>query len=160
MFSQFDNDNLNRIRRSKSATSVKERRKRPIISEPFNVETGRVHALIAAHRAMDRSQGSTSDDLCRSDSSNSKRSARQAQSQHEFFASSSAQIQRQNSVISAKSPSLAASLPVLDSGNSKRECLPSYNQAAFSDLGLIDEGEPSSYRRLRKAKSALNPGRG
>ena len=33
-----------------------------MISEPSNPEVDRVHALIAAHRAMDRSRGSTSHD--------------------------------------------------------------------------------------------------
>ncbi|KAK5086217.1 hypothetical protein LTR70_000003 [Exophiala xenobiotica] len=70
MLSQLNNDHHNnRIRRSKSATSVKERRKHPIASEPIDPESARLQALIAAHRAMDRSRGSSEANLYRRASS-------------------------------------------------------------------------------------------
>ena len=95
MVSKFDTAKHNHIRRSKSTTSITERRQRPIISEPFKPENGRLHALIAAHRAMDRSRGSASDELCRSDSSVSRKSAQQRPLQGTNMSLASTQLQRQ-----------------------------------------------------------------
>ena len=162
MLSQFDNENhKNRIRRSKSTTSVKERRKHPIISEPLDPESARVHALIAAHRAMDRSQRFFEADLYRSDSSASKQSAGLARGRHAANQSDpAARLQRQRSLLQATAPNLAASLPLPGSGNTARGGPQSYAHTEVSEFGSNFEGEPSSYRRLRKAKSVLNPSRG
>lgn len=160
MLSQFDNENSNRIRRSKSASSVKERRKHPIISEPLDPDSARVQALIAAHRAMDRSRGSASDDLRRSDSTTSKSSAKQAQIRNAGAYSPAAQLRRQRSVLQATTPSLAASLPVPSIRDAATSEHTTYTQIALSEFGPIYEGEPSSFRRLRTSASVLSPSRG
>lgn len=163
MLSQFDNETSNRIRRTKSTTSVKERRKHPIISEPLNPESSRVHALIAAHRAMDRSRGSASasDELGRSNSSASKTSARAAGARHTAESPSpAAQLKRQRSLLQATAPNLAGSLPLPGRDGTAKDGASLYTQTAISEFGGYHEGEPSSYRRLRKAKSVLNPSRG
>ena len=162
MLSQFDNDHYNnRIRRSKSATSVKERRKHPIISAPLDPESSRVHAIIAAHRAMNRSQGST-EDLYRSDSSASKQSARFARGRYAAnLPDPAARLQRQRSLLQATTPNLAINLPIPDSNNIARDSLQlSVPSRALAECGGNFEGEPSSYRRLRKAKSVLSPSHG
>lgn len=162
MLSQFDNDTHHRIRRSKSAASVKERRKNPIVSEPLNPETGRAHAIIAAHRAIDRSRASasTSDDLHRSESSVSKSSARLVHKRHAGSDTGSSDLRRQRSVLQGSDTQLAASLPMPKKSNQARGLGYHYTQPALSEFGANYEGEPSSYRRLRKAKSVLNPSRG
>lgn len=162
MLSQFDNEHhKNHIRRSKSTTSVKERRKHPITSEPLDPESARVHAVIAAHRAMDRSRGSSEADLYRSDSSASKQSARLARGRHAANQSDPAtRLQRQRSLLQATTPNLAATLPLPGGGNTARGGPQSSTHTSVSEFGGSYEGEPSSYRRLRKAKSVLNPSHG
>ncbi|KAK5949415.1 hypothetical protein OHC33_009588 [Knufia fluminis] len=157
MLSQFDNEHhKNRIRRSKSTTSVKERRKHPIISEPLDPESARVHAVIAAHRAMDRSRGSSEADLYRSDSSASKQSARLARGRHAANQSDPAtRLQRQRSLLQATTPNLAATLPLPGGGNTARGGPQSSTHTSVSEFGGSYEGEPSSYRRLRKANKTL-----
>lgn len=164
MLSQFDTQHHNnRIRRSKSAISVKERRKHPIISEPLNPESARAHAIIAAHRAMNRSRGSSEADLYRSNSSASKQSAMLARGQHAANQSDpAARLQRQRSLLQATASNLATTLPLPVGENSARRGPGSdaHTHTLGFEFGGVPEGEPSSYRRLRKAKSALNPGRG
>lgn len=163
MLSQFDNEHNNRIRRSKSATSVKERRKRPLISEPVNPESSRVQALIAAHRAMDRSRDLSSDELRRTDSSVSKQSARLAASRNPKVPPAE-QLRRQRSILQATTSNMAGSLPLPDSRNLGRAGHTSYTQTHLSEFGAgydgSPDGEPSSFRRLRKVRSVLNTSRG
>ena len=163
MLSQLNNDHHNnRIRRSKSATSVKERRKHPIAFEPVDPESARLQALIAAHRAMDRSRGSSEANLYRSDSSASKQSARLAGGRYTANQSDpAARLQRQRSLLQAASPNLAEALPLPAGGNTARGG--SHSSAHTTELpefGGRFEGEPSSYRRLRKSNSVLNTSRG
>lgn len=160
MLSQFNNESQNRIRRSKSATSVKERRKHPIVSAPQDPESARVHAVIAAHRAMDRSRAPTSEDLRRSDGSASKQSARYHYSQHAEPATPAAQLRHQRSILQATTPSLLHSLPRTGEELTGREGSVSFVHTTMSDFGDSFEGERSSYRRLRKARSVLDPSRG
>lgn len=160
MLSEFDNEFQNRIRRTKSATSVKERRKHPIASVPQDPESARVHAVIAAHRAMDRSRTSTSGDMHRSDSSTSKRSNQQLHLQYIESATPAARLQRQRSILQATAPGLAGSLPHPRGEPTAREGHSQFTHTATSDFGRSFEGERSSYRRLKKARSVLDPNRG
>ena len=162
MLSQFDIEHQrDRIRRSKSTTSVKERRRHPIISEPLDPESARVHAIIAAHRAMDRSQASSEADLYRSDSSASKQSARLTRGRHAANQSDpSSRLQRHRSLLQATASNVAATLPLSAGGNATRDGPQFHAHTAVSEFGGSFQGESSSYRRLRKAKSVLNPGRG
>ena len=146
MLSQFDNDNNSRIRRSKSTTSVKDRRKHPIISEPLDPESAKAQALIAAHRAMDRSRGSTADGLNRSDSAVSRNSARSNP--------------RQLPARPFGSQQRATGLRAANTLPSKSADLPSYNQPCLTEFGAVGDGQPSSYRKLRQAKSFLHTSRG
>ena len=162
MLSQFDNDTHNRVRRSKSASSVKERRKTPIISEPLNPEVGRVHAIIAAHRAMDRSRGSgsASDELHRSGSSASKRSTRLVHTRNAGPEHAPVGLRRQRSHLEARPTQLVSSLPLPSRNDQARGFGSDHSQMPLSEFGANFDGEPSSYRKLRKAKSVLNPSRG
>lgn len=162
MLSQFDNDSHNRIRRSKSAASVKERRKVSIIPGPVNLETNRVHAIIAAHRAMDRSRGSVSisEDLSRSDSSASKRSVRLTNARNAGSSHTTSALRREGSHLKVKLPQFAGSLPVRSRNDQARDFGSHHSQIPFSEFGANFEGEPSSYKKLRKARSVLHPSHG
>lgn len=163
MLSHLNNDHHNnRVRRSKSATSVKERRKHPIAIEPIGAESARMQALIAAHRAMDRSRGSSEADMYRSDSSASKQSARLARGRYAANQSNpAAQLQRQRSLLQATSPNLAVTLPLPSGGSATRSGPHSTTYTTeLPEFGDNFEGEPSSYRRLRKTHSVLNPSHG
>lgn len=162
MLSQFDSEHKNHIRRTKSASSVKERRKHPIISEPLDPESSRIQALIAAHRAIDRSRGSASDDLRRTDSSASRTSARTAAVRYADGISPAEQLRRQRSILQASAPSLAGNLPVPSSKDLARVGDLTYTQVALSEFGYdgTHEGEPSSFRKLRRSRSVVETRRG
>lgn len=162
MLSQFDSEHNNRIRRSKSTSSVKERRKHPIISEPLDPESARVHALIAAHRAMDRSRGSASDDLRRTNSSASRTSARNAAAKYADGISPAEQLRRQRSILQVTAPTLVGNLPVPSSKDLARAGDSSYTQIPLTEFGYdgTHDGEPSSFRKLRRARSVDETRRG
>lgn len=132
----------------------------PVLPEPLNPESARVHALIAARRAMDRSSGSTSEDFQRSDSSAGKRPALLPKAGDAFNESPATQLHRQRSILQANSPGLASPLPILDGRVSEREGQFACNQTTTTEFGGSFNGEPSSYRRLQRARSVLNPSRG
>ena len=149
-------NNASRLHRSKSTTSVKDRKKHPLPSQPLDPETSRVHALIAAHRAMDRSQSKSSTDIGRSDSNMSRTSATK-KSQNVHF-SPATQLRRQRSALQSRAPHLSAALRVPPD---QRQDDP-YLDTIVSDFGAVTENygsEPSSYRRLRRARSMLTPRR-
>lgn len=160
MLSSYNSECNNHIRRSKSSTSVKERQKHPVAATPQDPESARIHALIAAHRAMDRSRNSTSEDLRRSDSSKSKQSAVFAHTEHAEPATPAARLQRQRSVLQATVPSLTSSLPHQAGAVLAREGAQSVSHATISEFGGSFDGERSSYRRLRKVKSVMSTSRG
>lgn len=150
-----------RIRRSKSATSVKERRKHPLVSAPLDPNSARVHAVITAHRAMDRSRTSTSDDLARSDSSASKQSIQTHRPQKTSSHLPAAQSQKQRSILQETTPSLAVTLSMSSTNDIIRDGSPAGIQTSLiSEAGRPSQGEPSSFRRLRKSKSLLHPRQG
>ena len=153
--SSRSDSNATRLHRSKSATSVKDRRRHPLSSDPPDPETSRVHALIAAHRAMDRSKSHSSGDMRRTDSKASARTNHTAkQSQIRF--SPGTQLRRQRSLLQERAPHLAQKL-----SNPPRS---EYNntESTASEFGARSENygaEPSSYRRVRRTKSLLTPRR-
>lgn len=139
-----------KLHRSKSNTSVKERRKHPIPSEPQDPESSRVHALIAAHRAMDRSQSRSSGEIQRTDSSSTVK--------HHVQFSPATQLRKQRSVLQSKAPHLAAALSVPEAARTMQI----YPEAGISEFGSVSEpfsDEPSSYRKVRRTKSMLTPRR-
>lgn len=158
------NSNDTRIRRCKSANSVKERRKHPLASTPIDPNSARVHAMIAAHRAMDRSRASTSDDLTRSDSSASKQStgSQQRLNNNRISFTTVLPPQRQQPPLqTTMTPSLVTSLSVTSAQDFPRDGPPAYVQTTFiPEAGQSAQGEPSSFRRLRKSRSLLHPRRG
>ena len=140
-----------KLHRSKSTSSVKERRKHPLPTTHQDADTSRVHALIAAHRAMDRSQTRSSTALYRTDSSASRRSNDTTQ---KLQFSPATQLRRQRSVLQSKAPHLAAALQL---PQDTRVWLGSTETDA-SEFGTLSEtygAEPSSYRRLRRTKSLM-----
>lgn len=155
----LDNDNMashqSQLHRSRSTTSVKERRKNPIPASPQNADEAKAHALIAAHRAMGRSQSRSSAPLHRADSGISRRSNETVQ-QVQF--SPATQLRRQRSVLQSKAPHLAAALQVPYQSRSG----PNYTESDLTEFGPVGEtygAEPSSYRRIRRTKSLLTPRR-
>ena len=169
-----------RLHRSRSVVSVQERRRNPIVLEPLDPDTAHVHALVAAHRAMERSTGRTSSDLRRSGSSASKNNPRRAMTdrvpwsearynrstyqtsrdlhQQDIHVSSSEQrtIRRTQSSLAPEAPHPPSE--VSDTfveqytwspmrGREIEQRIPSENYGA----------QPSSFRRLRKARSLLTP---
>ncbi|KPI36924.1 uncharacterized protein AB675_6053 [Cyphellophora attinorum] len=143
------------LHRSKSATSVKERRKNPLQATPQDPDASRAHALIAAHRAMDRTRSRSSTALQRTDSAASRRS--NGTSQRVQF-SPATQLRKQRSVLQSKAPHLAAALQVPQEPRLGY----TYTESDLTEFEPIIENygaEPSSYRRIRRTKSLLTPRR-
>ena len=158
MLSQSDSTASTNLHRSKSTTSVKERRKHPLPPEPPDPEQSRIHALIAAHRAMDRSQSRSSGDLGRADSNASRRTAAASGRDGHIQFSPATQLRKQRSVLHSRAPHLSTALRAppqtkLDSHQA---------EAALVEFGSISENygaEPSSYRKIRRTRSLLTPRR-
>ena len=142
--------------RSRSTTSVKDRKKHPLPPQPLDPETSRVHAVIAAHRAMDRSQSSSSAEIARPSSSASRGTAA-ARSQGVRF-SPATQLRRHRSALQSQAPHLSAVLRVPQTSQQDDP----YVDVIASDFGAATENfgaEPSSYRKIRRARSMLTPRR-
>lgn len=160
MLQHFNSESNNHIRRSKSATSVKERRKHPIISAPLDPESARVHALIAAHRAMDRSRGYPPGSLNRSDSSTNGQSVGHSHNCSAESCSAAVQVRHRRSVLQAAIPGVADCSPYPRVQSATREGRPTFSHPTSSEFGGSFEGEKSSYKRIRRAQSSLHPSRG
>lgn len=156
------NDRNNGIGRSNSSASIS-RRNAFLVPESVDPQIARHHAVTAANVAMGRAQERVSADLRRSTElsrANSFKGRDQSTTsppQHVIRLSSAAELKRQRSILRQRAPSLASSLHLPDDS-------PPTN---FTAIPPIDEfgvplgygSVPSSYRRLRKAKSLLAPGR-
>ncbi|RMZ78630.1 hypothetical protein DV738_g3825, partial [Chaetothyriales sp. CBS 135597] len=119
-------------------------------------EKSSLHALIAAHRAMDRSESRTTGDLSRADSSASCRTAPAGtRCGHVHFART-AQLRRPRSVLHTGTPHLSAALRA----QPQTRVATLHAEAGFVDSGRTHENygaEPSSYRRIRRTRSILSP---
>lgn len=148
MLSRSGVDASNSLQRSKSAASVKERRKHPLTAGSIDPDIAKVHALIAAHRAFDGSRERTSTSLTQSESSISQRS----------HASPAFHLQRQRSTLQTRVPKLANTLQVPGAQGVKNSRSDSFS--CTTEFGSQNEtygAEPSSYRRLRSSRSSLTP---
>ena len=162
MLSRAGNDASAHLRRTKSATSVKQRRHQPLIREPVDPKTARTHAVTAAHVAMGRANERASIEMRRSAElakcdGNAGMSANRptARSQPLHFSPAS-ELRRQRSILQSKASS------IVSSSSNKTEHphtdLSHYNLPPPSELVVTGCGsEPSSYRKLRKVKSVLTP---
>lgn len=157
MPTQLEAASNSHLRRSKSSTSVQDRRKHPLIAGSIDPEQARSHALIAAHRAMNRSSGSKSDKKSQTHSIISSHVYSTASVSRDGHLAA-VDLQRRRSLLPTRSAEgtslrLPTSLTSTDAGD-----LPSYSEAGLlPEFGESYGAEPSSFRRLRKAKSMLEP---
>lgn len=137
------------LRRSKSSTSVQDRKRHPRIADPIDPAQAKTHALIAAHRAMNRSSGAAPDDRPQTQTASSR-----ARGVH----SSAVSLQPRRSSLLPRSAERASFLPPTLLSSTDMGDLPPYTEAGLlPDSGESYGAEPSSYRKLRKAKSMLEP---
>ncbi|KAK2778589.1 hypothetical protein FQN53_001743 [Emmonsiellopsis sp. PD_33] len=157
----------NRLRRAKSTSSVKSSRYIPPVSEPIDPETARYHALTAASIAMQRhkQQRSTdsrgSCDISRGgDSEANTHNIRYPKPQSIRFGARD-NLNSQNQEPYMQSPGSTTSQPTRDSTGhdpaydaAVEELTPSITQMS----GFEDSvpSVPSSYRKLRRAKSMFS----
>lgn len=144
-----------RLRRTKSARSVRKSRPPSMPPEPFDPEIAKYHATAAASRAMLRS---------------SERSSAESRSSYDRLGGAVnvgvPQRRRTSSSIhfTEKSPSInhvsvANGQPTFSPGNDAGNEAPSAALPPISEFGGLDGRKsslPSSYRRLRKAKSMFS----
>lgn len=157
MLSRSGSSTNNSLQRTKSTTSVKQRRKHPLQAEPINPQTARAHALIAANRAIDRSRAGTSSG---STDGNLRVNRGSSNSHHDQTISFSpaSHLQRQRSTLQNRvpKPTVAPRVPEIVPTEGRK-----YSYGALDiEFGMPGEtygAEPSSYRRLKRARSLLTP---
>jgi hypothetical protein len=157
-------DTSNRLRRAKSASSVQQHRQHPL-----QLESTDPHAIVAAYRAMERSSERASDELRRSESRASKsRAAGQGFKNPALnvrFSPAHGMRGQQSSLQprTHASPSIASphDIPTEASNTDVDDSQYASSLTNISEFGRTENygAEPSSYRRLRKAKSMLTPRR-
>lgn len=159
MISRASYDVEGRLRRAKSASSVRKRRQAPPLPEPLDPETARQHAMAAASRAMLRA---------------SERSSLESRGSYDYFGGNEKpsgfpdpQRRRPPSIrfadddcsISQISVTLSPSAPPSNAVDEKHTSPLPGNLPPISEFQGLDGGDssvPSSYRRLRKAKSMFS----
>src|SRR5947207_3259334 len=156
-------DASTKLRRTQSATSVKQRRHRPLIQQTINPDTARIHAIAAAQIAIGRANERAaiemrrSTELARCDS-NAGRPGKLTKTQSQTFTFSPAsQLRRQRSILQSKGLDIVSSLH--QPGVSPHGDLSRYATPPPSELAAIDKygSESSSYRKIRKTKSLITP---
>ena len=155
-------DASTKLRRTQSATSVKQRRHGPLIQQTINPETARIHAIAAAQIAIGRANERAaiemrrSTELARCDS-NAGRPGKLTKTQSQTFAFSPAsQLRRQRSILQSKGLDIVSSLHqpgASPHGDLSRYATPPSELAAIDKYG----SESSSYRKIRKTKSLITP---
>lgn len=160
--------------RSKSASSVQERKKHPLIGEPIDPETAKLYALIAAHRAMERSSTRTSEDGPHSGSTRAETGFRRSCNarvrngcEHVRFSPgrglNKPRLALQPTSVQQSTPSIASSAPQAPTELShtyveEYQYQPSALASEFGRIPSENYGAvPSSYRKLRKSRSMLAP---
>lgn len=163
MLSRAGSDANTRLRRSKSAASVKKHRTGHSTQEPIDPETARCHALTAANIAMDRAKERSSAEIRRSaelsrhDSNACGADNQDAHRGQNVYFSGAAELRRQRSILQTRASNMASTLDV-PTDNSYSN-ISHYAAPESTQFGTLDGygSLPSSYRRLRKAKSVLTP---
>lgn len=143
------------LRRAKSTSSAKRGRTIPFDSSPIDLEGVHRHAITAAHVAMSRASGHQSKDISRSDSTTSKQNMRSTPSA--FQPHGDSRLRRYSSTMHTKSNGFTSTMTTpkrLDHDPTVSMIEPLDD--AF-DPQCSYGSAPSSYKRLRKARSALTP---
>jgi hypothetical protein len=151
MLSRGNGDAGNRLRRAKSASSVQQRRAQPLIADPIDPHTAQVHAIVAAHRAMGRSSERASEELRRGDSNASRNSQRTTPRSRNIRFHASTELPSQRPFLQSRTSNIASTLRIPNDTANVDDYASSYGTAENY------RAEPSSYRRLRKARSLLTP---
>lgn len=151
MLSRGNSDAGTRLRRAKSASSVQQRRAQPLPAEPIDPHIAHVHALVAAHRAMERSSERASEEMRRADSNASRNTQRTTPRSQNIRFHDTTEFRNKRPFLQSRTSNIACTLRI-----------PSENTAIddhTSSYGTTENygAEPSSYRRLRKARSMLTP---
>ena len=150
MLSRGSSDAGTRLRRAKSASSVQQRRAQPLIADPIDPRTAKVHALVAAHRAMGRSSERASEELRRADSNASRNTPSTTPGSRNIRFHASTEL-NQRPLLHSQISNIASTLLIPNDNNTIDDYASSYDTSE-------NYGEdPSSYRRLRKARSMLTP---
>ena len=151
MLSRGSSDAGTRLRRAKSASSVQQRRAQPLAADPVDPHTAQVHALVAAHRAMERSSERASEELRRADSNASRNAQRTTPGLQNVRFHASTELRNQRPFLQSRTSNIASTLRIPNDNTTIDDYASSYGTA--ENYGA----EPSSYRRLRKARSMLTP---
>jgi len=151
MLSRGSSDAGTRLRRAKSASSVQQRRAQPFAAEKIDPHTAKVHALVAAHRAMERSSGRASEELRRADSNASRNTQHTTPGLQNIRFHASTELRNQRPFLQSRTSNIASTLRLPKDNNLIDDYASSYGTT--ENYGA----EPSSYRRLRKARSMLTP---
>ena len=161
MLSRSSSDKSHAVRRTKSASSVAQRTRAPA-QDGIDPETARKHAVTAANIAMGRAMERKSAELRRSvelvgtNSILHKSNSTSATRSRATRLNSAAELRRQRSVLRQRDPSLTSSSLPREGLVFEPTAVPPIN-----DFGMPNGygSTPSSYRRLRKAKSMLTTNR-
>ncbi len=151
MLSRGSSDAGNRLRRAKSASSVQQRRAQPLLADAIDPHTAQVHALVAAHRAMGRSSERASEELRRADSNASRNIQGATPRLHNIRFDASTELRNQRPLLQPRTSNIASTLRIPNDTTVIDEYASSYGTT--ENYGA----EPSSFRRLRKARSLLTP---
>jgi hypothetical protein len=163
MLSRAGSDAGSHLRRTKSAASVKQRRIEQLTQDPVNPDTACIHAVTAAHIAMDRATERTSiemrrsADLAKCDGNTNRPSNRPTARSQTLLFSPACELRRQRSILQSKGPSIASSCR--NPNDHFGADLSHYAAPPLSELGIMDrrDSEPSSYRKLRQVKLVITP---
>ncbi|KAL9108971.1 MAG: hypothetical protein Q9227_006367 [Pyrenula ochraceoflavens] len=165
MLSRRNSDTETRLRRARSSASVNRRRSIHSISESIDPETSQQHALVAAQIAMERAHGRASTEmgrphsLSRADSHASRCSARNTPRGAGVRLAETSELHRQRSVLQNKSADSAPPYNLAPARSSQYPSAISITHSA-NEYALPEQygAQPSSYRKLRKARSMFTPG--
>lgn len=159
MNTRISYDTKGRLRRAKSTSSVQRRRQIPPVPEPLDPVTAKHHALAAASRAFQRaSERSSADSRGSFDYMNGNEanvfSQRRRPPSIRFSDGGRSASQMSMSSTSPSVPFTAGSVMEDTNSPTSPSILPPISEFQGPDGG--DSSVPSSYRRLRKAKSMFS----
>ncbi|KAE8154126.1 hypothetical protein BDV25DRAFT_1769 [Aspergillus avenaceus] len=158
MFNTMSSSARDRLKRSKSARSMRKSRPKPLSSEPFDPEIARQHATAAASLAMRRSTERSSTDSQRSyDRLGGPSSMAVPQRRQRLSEDTQSLDVISNCAIPQSQPSISRNTEATEAQLSVAALPP------ITEFGGLDgriSSLPSSYRRLRKSRSMFSPRQG
>ncbi|KAK2739450.1 hypothetical protein FQN57_006579 [Myotisia sp. PD_48] len=153
-----------RLRKSKSAVSVKLRRQTPPSHDPLGPETAQLHAMTAASLAMQRAGNRSSVDTKRSPTSEATAFRQSFRSSGEgcTFSQDNCTVNRARNEDSTTASTAREETPTAAGGNVARQMEEESNFGIhLEEFGMLPEEKPpslpSSYRKIKKAKSLFFP---